>query len=74
MDKRAVTSIDRCLEDLTGYISVRVSRAFARDENLDEEINGLVSSIAYLVEVRAKIDKMRETKLVKVEIPDFLNK
>lgn len=73
MNNRTLSNIDKCIEDLTGYISVRVSRAFMKDENLDEEINELVSSIANLVEVRVKIDEMRKT-VTEVEIPEFLNK
>lgn len=73
MDKRVIASIDKCVEVLAGYISARVSNAFARDEDLDEVLPELVHSVADLIRARVKIDKSRET-VTEVEIPKFLNK
>lgn len=73
MENRTIINIDKCIEDLTGYISVRVSRAFMSDEDLDEGLTELVYSISDLIRARVKIDKKRKT-VTEVEIPEFLNK
>ena len=74
MDKRAVTSIDRCLEDLTGYISARVSNAFIGDKDLDEGLTELIYASSDLIRARAKIDKVEKVtkSTIEVEIPDFM--
>lgn len=73
MNSRTILSIDRCMEVLMGYVSARVSNAFACDEDLDEVLPELVYAISDLIRARAKIDKTRKVA-TEVEIPDFLNK
>ena len=68
-----LSGVDKCIENLTSYISVRISSMFMCDEEPDENFINLIYSAADLIRARAKIDKTRKVA-TEVEIPDFLNK
>ena len=74
MNSRTILSIDRCLEDLTGYISARVSNAFIGDKALDEGLTEQIYARSDLIRARAKIDKVEKVtkSTIEVEIPDFM--
>lgn len=72
MDKKVLTSIDKCIEELSRYVTIKVSQTYVYDINWDEELTELVSSVADLIWARVSIDEKSKT-VTEVEIPNFLN-
>ncbi len=70
MDKRVIASIDKCIEELTLYTTIKVSQTYIHDGNWDKELTELVHSVADLIKLRRQIEQESQ----QIEIPDFLNK
>lgn len=71
MNSRTLSSIDKCIEELTGYVSERISDSSINSEDLNEELTGLVYSISDLIRARVKTDKTKKA-VTEVKIPEFL--
>ena len=70
MDKRVIASIDKCIEELTLYTTIKVSQTYIHDGNWDKELTEFVHSVADLIKLRRQIEQENR----QVEIPGFLNK
>lgn len=68
MNSRTLSSLDKCIEELTLYTTIKVSQTYIHDGNWDKELTELVHSVADLIKIRRQIEL--ETR--QVEIPDFM--
>lgn len=70
MNSRTLSNIDKCIEELTLYTTIKVSQTYIHDGKWDKELTELVHSVTDLIKIRRQIEQ--ETR--QVEIPEFLNK
>lgn len=73
MNSRTLSNIDKCIEELTLYTTIKVSQTYKPDGKCgkwDKELTELVHSVTDLIKIRRQIEQ--ETR--QVEIPEFLNK
>lgn len=70
MNNRTLSNIDKCIEELSCYTTIKVSQTYIHDGNWDKELTELVHSVADLIKIRRQI----ELESQQIEIPEFLNK